>query len=188
MPQDELGKWKDEFAKLPVDAPFPQGPKNLAKFVFERVNGKLSFSPSAIKIDPPATFSWQKSLFETPLLALIATADHISPKIILTNAWSASVLASSMVISPGSKIDPPPPGTNGIVGTALAIIDPPTVVLATAAFLAELIAAALVGDAEESVFPKACRAAFSKITYTITGIDTTAPTPIPILLPLTAVK
>jgi len=187
MPQDSVTIWKTEYKKLPLESKPGKGPKNLSSFIAERVASKLVINPGTLKIDPVPVFSWQKSLFETPLLALVATADPVTPKVLLTQAWSTSILASTMTITPGSKLNPPPPGTNGIVGTALAIADPPSVALATSSFLAKLIAAE-AGSGVDSAFPEACHDAFSKITFTITGTDTTVPTPIPFLLPLTGVQ
>lgn len=188
MPQDPESVWKDEYKKIPPATDFLSGPRNLATFVDQRVTGKLVIDPGLAKMDPPPTFTWTKALFQTQLLLLAPTPDPISGIIKMVGAWTTATQASFLVIAPGTKIEPPPAGTNGIVGAVVAIMDPPSVTLASAAFLANMLAADAPPDQADSIFPVECFKAFSKLTFTITGIDTTAPTPLPIVMPLTGVK
>ena len=191
MPMDPLPVWLQEWENLPVDATGTQSPKDIANFVDERVTGKLEFGPLA-KFTPPPKFTWQKALFESALriLALVPSPDPITPRTAMANAWQTATLASLMgITAPGTTINPPPPPTTGSVLTAVALIDPPTVAVAYAGFLSDLLTAPPATTPAESVFPRACFKAFTQLTFSVTGTDTT-PTPagpLPIVMPLTAV-
>jgi hypothetical protein len=188
---DPLPIWLAEFEKLPQDKDGTQSPKNITEFIDKRVTGKLDLNNSVAKFSPPPQFTWQKSVFQ-PLYAIIAkvpSPDPATPAIKIATAWQTSILASTMILSAGSSIVPPPPGTNGIAATVVAVIDPATVTLAYTTLIADLLKLKATPVAADSEFPKAMYKAFTTITYSITGIDTKPPPagPIPIVLPLTGV-
>ena len=188
---DPIAMWLVEFATIPPDTTGDQAPKNIADFLDQRVTAKLDLNNSIAKITPPPQFTWQKSIFQAQfmLLSKIPAVDPISPAIKIAQAWQAATMASTLMISAGAAIAPPPPGTNGIAATAVAIIDPATLAAAMSGLIADLSAAQPTPSAATSVLPKALYKAFTSITYTITGMDTKPPPtgPIPIMLPLTGV-
>jgi hypothetical protein len=188
---DPLPIWLAEFEKLPQDSTGTQSPKNITEFIDQRVTGKLDLNNSIAKFTPPPQFTWQKSIF-LPLYAVIAkipAVDPITPAIKIASAWQTATAASLMVLSAGSNIVPPPPGTNGIAASVVAVIDPATLATAYSTLIADLSKLKATPVAANSEFPKAMFKAFNSITFTITGLDTKPPPvgPIPIVLPLTGV-
>jgi hypothetical protein len=187
MPIDPLPVWKDEFEKLGVDSTGGDSPRKITEVIDQRVTGKLSIDPKVTLFVGGATFTWQKSIF-LPLFKLataIPSPEPVTPATAIAAAWAAATQASQLNILPG-PMNPPPPGT-GILASALAVIDPPSVLLGQAAIITKLVSAPPSPTPEGNVFPVAFREAFSKVTITITGLDTTTPTPIPFLFPLSPV-
>jgi hypothetical protein len=186
MPQDPLSVWKSKYKDLKPDESGAVGPKNLTNFIDERVTQKLEFDPGQATLSPPPTFTWSKNIFKAALSALVATPDPASSKTVMATAWISATQASTMVIASGATLSPPV--GSGIIGTAVAIVDPPSVTLAGAQLLKDLLKADSPPDQADSVLPVAFQKAFAALTFSITGADATAPTPIPIVLPLTKVK
>ena len=188
---DPLPTWLAEFEKLPPDTTGDQAPKNITDFLDARVTGKLDLNNSIAKFSPPPSFTWQKALFQTQfmLLSKIPAPDPISPALKIAQAWQTATMASTMVITAGATVLPPPPGSNGQVSVAIAIVDPATLALAVATLISDLSGAKPSPSASASVLPKALYKAFTSITFTVTGVDTKVPplVPAPILLPLTGV-
>lgn len=188
---DPLPTWIAEFEKLPPDTTGDQAPKNISKFIDERVTKKLDLNNSIAKISPPPQFTWQPSIFQGlfALVAKIPSIDPVIPATKIAQAWQQATLASTLVITSGASFAPPPPGTNGIAATAIAIIDPATLALAVTGLIADLVSAQPTPSAAAAVLPKALYKAFTSITFTITGMDTKPPPtgPIPIVLPITGV-
>ena len=189
---DPLATWIAEFKKLPQDLTGNDSPKNIANFIDQRVTNKLDLNNSIAKFDPTPIFTWQKSIFQAVLtiIAKMPSPEVISPAIKMANAWQSATLASTFIISAGAAVSPPPPATDGIAATAVAVIDPATLALAYSGLISDLSSVGPVNMQADAELPKAIYKAFTKITYTITGIDTKPPPvgPIPIILPLTAVQ
>lgn len=183
---DSEDVWVDDFEDLPkAENPF-EGVTNLVNLINGKVTGKLTVgTPSTVQFSPSPQFTWNSAVFLATLLSLPPTPDPVSPMLAIAQGWASSVLTSIVVITPGATFNPPT--GNGIVGAALAIIDAPVVAAAQVVLATELIAG---GNAtgKDVVMPKALRKAFASISYTITGTDTTGPTPVPIVQPLTPVE
>lgn len=188
---DPLATWIAEFEKLPLDKTGNESPKNIANFIDLRVTNKLDLNNSIAKFSPTPIFTWKKDIFENlfKLVSLIPSIDPITPAMKIASAWQSATLASTLIISSGATVAPPPPGTNGNAATAIAVIDPPTLATAYAGLIADLSKAKPSKTKAESELAKAIYKAFTKITYTITGVDTKPPPtgPIPFTLPLTGV-
>jgi len=188
---DPLPTWLADFALLPPDSTGSEAPKNIANFLDTKVTNKLDLNNSIAKVSPPPQFTWQKSIFQNlfALVSKIPSPDPITPAAKIAQAWQQATMASTLVISAGATIAPPPPGTNGVAATAVALIDPATLALAVTNLITDLAAAGPTPTAAASVLPKALYKAFTSITFTITGMDTKPPPagPIPILLPITGV-
>jgi len=182
---DPLPIWLEEWAKLPPTST----PVDVADFVDQRVTKKLAFGPAA-SMSPPPQFTFQKSIFESALIAIgaVPAIEPLSPAISLATAWQSAVLASTMVISSGTVIVPPPPPSSGVVASLAAVVDP-TIALAFTSLVAELAPGIPVGTPLEAKLPTALFNAFSKLSYSMVGTDSTVPPvgPLPILLPLTPV-
>lgn len=192
MAVDPASIWVDTFKLLPQDPTGDLAPTNIANWVNDRVEGKLETSSQVVQFTPPPQFGWQKGIFEETLKAVCKIPSPIAaaPAIKLASAWKDAALASTFTIAPGGNMNPPPSGTNGIVGEGVAVIDPPSVALAYTYLVEQLSGALPVSDRSNSVLPKAFRQAFLMLTYTISGIDTKPPPsgPIPFSLPLTPVQ
>jgi len=188
---DPMATWLAEFQNIPPDTTGDLAPKNIANFVDLRVTGKLDLDNSIAKVSPPPQFTWQKAIFQAQfaLLSKIPAPDTITPALKLAQAWQTATLSSTLIISAGATIAPPPPATNGQALTAVAVIDPATLALAVQGLISDLSSASPTPVQANSVLPKALYKAFTSITFTITGIDTKVPplVPAPILLPLTKV-
>ena len=188
---DPLPTWLTEFEKLPPDSDGTKAPKEIANFLDQRVTKKLGLKNSPVTLSPPPQFTWQKGIFQ-PLFAAVAmipSIDPLTPALKIAAAWQSATVASTMIISAGAAMNPPPPGTNGIVGTAVAVIDPATLALAVSGLISDLVSAKPAAAAAAATLPRAMYKAFTTLTYTITGIDTKPPPtgPIPFVLPLTGV-
>lgn len=191
MPIDSLSIWLDEFEKIPQDPTGDLAPKYLAEFVDKRVTEKLDTDSKIVKWNPPPTYKWKKEIFEA-VLRIICKAPvnaPLLPAIKMADAWQKATLASTFLIEPNAKMNPPFPATNGIGAAPVAIIDPASVALAYAYLVAQLSSVLPVPQQRGAVFPRAVRQAFLMLTYTITGIDTKPPPtgPIPFTYPLTPV-
>ena len=178
MPMDLLPVWKAKFAQIPVDPTGFLSPTRISVFVAERVTKKLIVKPTSVEFQPSPLYTWIPAPLEAAIrsIALIPAVEPVTPNTIIANGWSTATLAAQLIINPGAKMNPPPPGTNGIVGTATAAIDPSSVTAATSQLIKDLIASPPAATPLEPVFPEAVYAAFTKIRFIITGIDTT-PTP-----------
>lgn len=190
MTIDALAIWKAEYKKIPTDPTGAIGHLNLAKFVNARVTNKLNVNPGTVTFSPLPVFTWQFLIFDAEILALgaVPSVDPIVPRAKVATAWSTATQASTLIISPGSTMNPPPPGTNGIVKTAVAVLDPDSLTKATNQLTSELQAAQNAPTPDESVFSTAVRNAFLNLTYTITGDDTSGGSgPFPFAFPKTKV-
>jgi hypothetical protein len=189
---DALDIWLAEFEKLPNDPTGDMAPTNIANFVNDRVTGKLDTSTSIVKWDPAPAFTWQKSIFEDTIrtLSKVPAITPIIPAIQIATGWQNAVLASTIVIQPQAKMNPPFPATTGIAATVTSIIDPASVALGYAYLVAQLSNVIPVLTRSASVFPRAIREAFLMITVTISGVDTKPPPtgPIPFNYPMTKVQ
>ena len=186
---DPLPLWIVEYEKLPQDKTGFDSPGNITNFINDRVNQKVDLN---VKFSPPPVFTWQKAIFESlfRIISITPSLDPITPAIKVATAWQTSILASTMIISAGATMSPPPPPTNGIISIATAVIDPATVAAAFSGIIADLSSAKPSPTRLQAELPKAIYKAFTKITYTVTGIDTSPPPtgPFPFALPLTSVS
>jgi hypothetical protein len=176
--------WKSQFALIPQDPTGALGPFLIATYVSLRVSGKLDISPTLVKFDPPPIFTWVQPPFENALksIATVPSVDPVTPATIIANGWAASVTTTQLIILPGALMNPPPPPTNGIVATAVAVIDPASVATGVKGIISELVSAVPVSVQADARLPIAIRDAFLGLKYIITGVDTKAPTPTPFTL------
>jgi len=181
MAMDVLDIWIDQFNLLPFDPTGLLAPPIITAYVRERVNEKLELS--LVKFLPSVIYVWAWEPFLTAFWPICITAQPFItiPASLIAEAWKNSVAASLFIISEKSfllnQIEYfPTYGTNGILGSTApcSIIIDPASILNGASICFSIIAAATPLD--KDILPRAFFYAFSALTVTITGVDTT-PTP-----------
>lgn len=188
MPIDPKPVWKAKWAEIPLDPTGQISPILISVFVAERVTKKLIVKPTSVEFQPSPIYTWIPVPLESAIrsISLIPAVEPITPNTKLVQGWTTATTTAQLIITPGAKMNPPPPGTNGIVGTAVAAIDPSSVTSAAAGLLQELIAAPPAGTPLDAVFPEAVFDAFTKLRFIITGIDSSPPPTGPIPFTITA--
>jgi hypothetical protein len=127
--------------------------------------------------------------FLNAIIPICATTNSITsiPASQFASAWAESIAASvNLRIKPSSTFSPPN-GTNGVVASVEAIIDPASIQKGSSVIYNKLASASFL---DTTVFPTAFYEGFLSLTVTVTGLDTT-PTPsgpIPINFPTIPVK
>lgn len=184
MPMDPEIIWKTEFAKIPLDPTGLLGPTLLATFVTLRVTGKLGTDPTAATLAPPAFYTWVQAPFEAALrqIALTPSPEPVSSATLQAQAWASATSASQFIITPLTTFNPPPPPTNGIASVAVALPDPSSIAQGVKGIIEDLVAAPPAANPLDVVWPVAIRKAFAGLRFIINGVDTTVPTPLPIVL------
>jgi hypothetical protein len=169
---DSLPTWKSEFEKIPKNK--NSSMENLANYIDARVTGKMQLGTPFIG---SSSFTFNKAVFLAPLSSLVPTVDPISGKLAMASAWQIAILASTMSASAGS-IGVLSPATTFSVITP-PIIPSPTLVASYAALLSGLLA--LIPTPGPSQIPDLFHSAFSSLFYIVTGINSIAPTPTPLI-------
>ena len=174
MPIDPESSWIDTVNNIePVTAP-PAGVKNIVDAIDAAVSSKAGLQGL---VGSPPQFTFQKAIMLAQMLALAPSPDPVIPATLISQAWLAAATASIMIVSPGTAVGAAAPPTMFSVVIA-TIVDPPSLVLAQTALMADLISvmSTPVDDYKDSDFGPAFRRAFLSLTYTVTGLDST-PTP-----------
>lgn len=172
MIEDEA-TWKSTFNDLPKvsDSSWKQ---NFANWIAARTDGKLvlaTYSPSPSFTFNSATF--QNNLSETINTGLAS----------LVAAWNSSIAASTMAVTPPTYFTPQTPQST--FSTVISVLPDPASIAVGASIIAEL---ALAQPTTDSLFPVKFRNAFLSLTYTVTGTDSSAPTPIALVDPIRGVQ
>jgi hypothetical protein len=186
---DPLNIWKNEYEKIPNNLPPPAGSIQISSFINLRVTAKLE--TNSVTLLPPPTYTWMMPTFQGLLSAIAAPSPDASiPIMMLANAWASAALSSQLIITPGTQMNPPAPPTTGIISTAVAVIDPPSVALAQQKIVQGLLSAPPASKPSDSKFPEVFREAFTMLTFTLTGLDSTPPPagPLPFVMPMVSVK
>ena len=172
---DPLPVWKAEFEKMPKTK--NSSMEALANFIDARVTGKMQLGTPFLG---NSSFTFNKAVFLAPLSSLIPTFDPISGRVALASAWQTAILASTMSASSGS-IGAPSPATTFSVITPPIVPNPALLVVSYASLLAGLLA--LVPTPGPSQVPDLFYSAFSSLSYIVTGLNSIAPTPTPLISP-----
>ena len=151
---------------------------NLASWLDQRTSRKLAVRP----IIGNVIFTFQRGLFETQLKSCAPIDIAMSASLKIASAWESAIMASPIIILPGSSLGAPTPATTWSV--VAAIIDPPSVMAGKALLIAKLASAAAVDDGGDSHMAEAFRSASQMLTVTATGINS-LPIPTPLLAPFT---
>jgi hypothetical protein len=178
MPVSPVSDFKSAIAGLK-----PDNTPMWAKALADAVDGLVTNKAGLGVVTGTFTFTFNKALFMTGIMALTATVVTPMAAQLIGVAWGNAMLSSTMVTAPGAFIGAPAPPTlfSVIIST---VIDPPSIVAAQTALIATLSVMQAVEVAQDSALAPALHTAFMSCTATITGLDST-PTPAG-PLPLTA--
>jgi len=170
---EALTIWQQTFATDMVPTNSPTWPTILADWMAERVDNKLDLPGLG---GPGRVYTFNKSGFASALASMSPTNDAVAAITTLANAWASSL--GTMVVSPGTYIEPATPSTTWSVVHS-SIIDAPSIALAKAK-VQELQANNLVQSALDSDFPVKFREAFLLLTVTTDGLDSDSDGPYPL--------
>jgi len=170
MAIDSLVIWQAQWALIPKvsDTSWKQ---NLADYIAARVDAKLALSTYV----PPGTFTFNKSVFVAGLAGVTSgTGDGVTK---IASAFQSAVqTVGSLVVTPGTAFGAATPAqTFSVVASSVLIA------AAGKAKIEELSSAPLVSDPLLSQFPVKLRDAFLLLTATISGTNSVAPTPGPLV-------
>ncbi len=171
MAQDSKAIYKTQWdIEVPNDPTGTAYPSNMANFIANRVDGKLSMT-GGITLTAPAQFTFNKGVFIPLITALQPTTDPVEGRKKIADAWLAAVTASTMVVQPGAYIGTPTPPT------IFSVVAPVVIIPAAgyASLLAGLLAAPLAGAPGTTKFPEELYTAMTLVTFTVTGLDSQPP-------------
>jgi hypothetical protein len=166
MAIDPLSTWKSELANLPKVADTSWA-ANFANYYADRIVN-ITTDPSAL-VPSGFVFTFAKPVFQSQLLALTPTNSALAGITGFANAWEAAILASTVVVAPGSFKPPTSPTT--LFSVVISTIIVPTSIAAGKAKIIELVSAPPVEDAMDSQFPVKFRDATLELKITVTGLD-----------------
>ena len=184
MAVDTLTKWQQELKNLPA-SDNPVWATNFANWYFDRISAAGAVDGQGLFADPaslvPTTwvFTFDKATFVTQLQPLPQTDDALTGITNFANAWEAAMLTSTISVAPGTFIPPSSPPTLFSV-VASAVFDPPSIAVAKA-LIQTLVTAPPTDDAETSEFAEKFRDATLSLTVTVSGTNSVAPTPGPLV-------
>ena len=180
MPIDPEGAWKSAIANIKPDST-PQWTKAMADAVDSCCSNKAGLTG----ITGSVTFTFNKALFMAQLLAVSATPLAALAAQAIGAAWGTAMMASIILVPPGSSLGAPSPATTWSV--CATVIDPAMVTLAQVSLIAELTTMQGVKSAQDSKLGPAIRKALLSCTATVTGVNSIPPPagPLPLLSPLT---
>jgi hypothetical protein len=167
---DPLSVWEDELENLPKVSDTSWA-ANFASWYADRLIG-ITTDPAAL-VPTGFVFTFNESLFASGLLALGPTNNQVQAINDFADAWEVAMLASTVVVGPGSFIPPATPAST-FGGVASTVIDP---FAAAKAKLLELIG---VPPTVPSAFPTKFRDATLLLTITASGVNSVSPTPGPL--------
>ena len=180
MPIDPEPAWKKAISDIK-----PDSTSQWTKALADAVDGLVSNKAGLTGITGSVTFTFNKAVFMAQLLAVAATPVAAIAAQAIGLAWGTAMTASIIVVPPGSSLGPPSPPT--LWASCVSLIDPPSVIAAQTALIAELTMMQAVDNAQNSKMGPALRKAFMSCTATVTGLNSVTPPagPLPLLSPLT---
>ena len=174
-----LPAWKASIAAIPPS----KGPVWANNFANWYATEIATIFPKPPTLVPTGfVFTFNTAVFITMLSKNPPTLDPVAGINGFANAWEAALLASVVVVSPGTYYGSPGPATTFSVVIA-SIIDVPSIALGKLHLL-NLVAAPPAAGGADSKFPQIFREATLMLTMTVTGINSSAPTTSPLVAPL----
>lgn len=188
MAVDILTKWQTELDLLPKVSD-TSWTLNFANWAKKRVSAAdavdgIGLFPSAAALVPTGyTFTFNVSTFQAQLVLLGIAPTALAGITAFAAAWETAILASTVVVGPGTFAPPSTPATLFSVVTT-TVIDPPSIALAKAKIIE--LASEPPPTGQPSKFPEKFRDAFKLLTITVSGTNSVAPTPAPLVVPTVA--
>lgn len=176
-----LPLWKLELQKIKPSANSSFA-KDIAQWYYLSTIGTQA-NPTII-LAPGFLFTFQTAILETKLLTLGPSLNVVAQAIQLAEAWEAAILASTVVVAPGASLLPTTPATLFSVVSA-TVIDPDSIQIAKAKIVEILSSSTPATSALDSKMADAFYEAATKLTITITGINSVPPPagPLPLVAP-----
>lgn len=125
--------------------------------------GVASFTPVGF------VFTFQQAIFASALAALAPSPSSAAGIAGFATAWESAMLASTVVVGPGSFVPPPLP-TSIFSAVFSTTIDASSIASGKNKIM-ELVSSAPVDDAQNSDFPVKFREATLLLTFTAIGLD-----------------
>jgi len=172
MTIDALAIWQSEWALLPKVSD-DSWKTNMASYIAARLDGKLSLSGYL----PPTgvSFIFNTAVFISSLSGVTSgTGDGVSK--IAQGFKAAAETPGSLIVAPGTAVGSASPATTFSVVSSSVLSGS-----AAEAKIAELASAPLVDSAADSDFPVKLHAAALLLTATVSGLNSVAPTPSPLI-------
>lgn len=180
MPINPLNAWKSTLAALPkvVDTSWAL---NFANWYNQRI---LSVTPDPTVMTPSGfLFVFSAATFATNLMTMPPVMAAPAGMTAFANAWSAAialtVFPATLFLAPGTVYGTPSPATTFSAITSVTLN--PASLVAAKAKLMELLQAVPVSDPQQSIFPEKFRDATLQLKIDVTGLNSVAPTPAPLV-------
>lgn len=180
MSMDIEKEWIDAIAAL-GQSKSSDWAKAFADAIDQRVSNKAGLTT----IQGAITFTFNKDLFAQGLLGLTPDGSAVSAMTKYATVWADAMMASQIVVAPGSYVGTTSPATLWSV-VASSLLDPPSIQSAKEFLIQELANLPVADQAKDSKFGPTFRKAFLMCTASVQGLDST-PTPagpLPLSFPL----
>lgn len=167
---DPLPTWQSTLAALPKVADNSWA-ANFAAWYADRLTG-ITTNPANL-VPTGFVFTFNQATFQAQLQTLTPQSTAAAGIQGFANAWETALVASTVVVAPGSFKPPatPPTTFSAIISTT---IDTPSIAAGKAKLL-ELVTAPPVSDPNLSQFPAKFREATLLLTITVVGLDSQPP-------------
>lgn len=183
MPMDPEPKWKEALGSIP-----PSSGIQWAMKMADAVDGLCTGKAQLSGITGSVSFTFNKAIFAAQLLSVAPSPTTAIAAQVMANCWSTAMMASMIVVAPGSSFGSPALPTLWSV-VILSMLDIPSIMLAKVALGVELTVLQVVQKEKESPLGPAFRNAFLKCTATVSGLNSllpppAGPGPLPLIVPM----
>jgi len=190
---DALSIWRTTLNALPKVSDNSWAPA-FAAWVADRVSVTGASDGKGIEPDPLSlglaspppggfVFTFNEASFATELQTILPTTDPLAGITSFATAWENAIntviFPTFLNVTPGAFI--PPSNPTSLFSAIISVTIDPLSVTAAKAKIIELASSTPVSDPNLSDFPVKFREAFLLLTITITGLDSTTPTPVPLI-------
>lgn len=187
MAIDGQTTWQADWDAVPIDSDGTHYASNIANFIDAHSTGKmvLETPPTGFNSPSPPAFTYGKAACQSALAGITFGAANGAQKI--ADAWQAGVTAGTLVVPALSALTNPSTPASKFAAPPTVVVDPASLTSAHAGLLSSLQNAPLAdGTYAQSLvnpsltptqFPVALRTAFLALKYTLTGLNSVAPTP-----------
>lgn len=160
--------FREQFALLKNSQSLVESARNLATTSNDRVTNKATLT----SLQGPVVYTFAKDVFESGIEKLMDTQSGKFGITEFVEAWASAADVSVMLVSPGVSIGAPSPATTFSVISSTTL-DPPSLIAAKQVFVNMLLASSPVKLDINSNFGPSMWSAFTTLTYTVIGLDST---------------